>query len=186
MAIPHNLRKGAILRMEGKPYLVLEYWEARTAQRRATLHVKVKDVMLGKVLERTLDDNVPADVIESQNRLLQFLYSDPSACHFMDVQTFDQIDISHDVVGETVTFLVEEAEYRVLFLDEKPVLVEIPPTVILEVVDTPPSAGTSSGNTYKAAKLKNGIEVQVPRFVKTGDKIRVSTENREYLGKDNE
>jgi elongation factor P len=184
MAIPHNLRKGIILRIEGKPYLVLEYWEARTAQRRATLHVKVKDVHQGKVLERTLDDNVPVDLIESQNRLLQYLYSDPGACHFMDVRTYDQVDISHEIVGETEAFLVEETEYRVLFLDEQPVLVEIPPSVTFEVVDTPPSAGTASGNTYKTARLKNGMEVQVPRFVKTGDRVRISTETREYLGKD--
>lgn len=186
MPIPHNLRKGVILRMDGKPYLVIDYWESRTGQRRPTLHVKVKDVLLGKVLERSIDGDSPVDELDSQNRVLQFLYSDPAACHFMDVRTFDQFDIPHQVVGDGKVFLLEEAEYKVLFLDGAPVLVDLPPAVVLEVTQTPPSAGTASGNTNKAATLSNGIEVQVPRFIKAGDRVRISTDTREYLGKDNE
>lgn len=186
MPIPHNLRKGVIMRLDGKPYVVLEYWESRTGQRRPTLYVKIKDLMLGKVLERTISGDSPVDELDSQNRLLQYLYSDPAACHFMDVRTFDQLEIPHDVVGDSKIFLLEENEYKVLFLDGKPVLVELPPAVVLEVTQTPPSAGTSSGNTNKAATLSNGLEVQVPRFIKTGDKVRVSTETKQYLGKDNE
>jgi elongation factor P len=186
MAIPHNLKKGVILRVEGQPYVVLDYWEARTAQRRGTLHVKLRDVKRGKVVERTLDDRSEADVMDSSTRVLQYLYSDPGAYHFMDVRTYDQIAIPAEVVGDSAPFLVEETEYRALFLDEQPVVVEIPPAIVLEVVETPPSAGTASGNTYKAAKLKGGMEVSVPRFVKSGDRIRISTETREYLGKESE
>jgi len=184
MAIPQNLRKGVILRVEGQPYVVLDYWEARTAQRRGTLHVKLRDVHKGKVIEKTLDDRTDADVIESSNRTLQYLYSDPSACHFMDMRTFDQVAVAKEVVGEAQVFLVEEGEYRVLFLDAEPVQVEVPPAVVLEVKETPPSAGTASGNTYKAAQLANGIEITVPRFIKVGDRVRISTETREYLGKE--
>jgi len=184
MAIPQNLKRGVILRVDGQPYLVLEYWEARTAQRRSTLHVKLKDVKRGKVIEKTLDDRSEADVMDSHTRVLQYLYSDTATCHFMDVRTYDQLEIPLELVADRALFLVEEAEYKVLFLDDQPVTVEIPPTVTLEVLDTPPSSGTTSGNTYKVAKLKGGIEVQVPRFVKTGDRVRVSTETMEYLGKD--
>ena len=184
MAIPHNLRKGVIIQIEGKPYLVLEYWESRTGQRRPTLHVRVKDVKAGKVLEKSIDDGSPVDVMDSQVRVLQYLYADHSAFHFMDVRTYDQIDLPPDVVGDNKVFLLEETEYKVLFLDDQPILVELPPMVVLEVVETPPSAGTASGNTNKAARMSNGIEVQVPRFVKVGDRLRVSTDTREYLGKD--
>jgi len=186
MAIPHNLRKGGIIRLDGKAYLVIEYWESRTGQRRPTLHVKVKDVMLGKVIEKSIDDGSPVDELDSQTRVLQYMYSDPGACHFMDVRTYDQFEIPHEVVGEGSVFLLEEAEYKVLFLDGNAVLVELPPAVTLEVVETPPSAGTASGNTNKAAKLSNGIEVQVPRFIKAGDKVRISPASREYLGKEND
>src|SRR5678815_4321223 len=138
MAIPHNLRKGAIIRLEGKAYLVLEYRESRTGQRRPTLHVKIRDVLQGKVLEKSIDDGVPVDVVDSQTRVLQYLYSDPATCHFMDVRTYDQLDIPHEVVGDGAVFLLEETEYKVLFLEDQPVLVELPPTVVLDVVDTPP------------------------------------------------
>jgi elongation factor P len=184
MAIPQNLRKGVILRVEGQAYVVLDYWEARTAQRRGTLHVKLRDVLRGKVVERTLDDRTDADVADSATRELQYLYSDGSQCHFMDTRNYDQVAIPRDLIGDAHVFLVEETAYRVLFLDEQPVVVEIPPAVALEVVETPPSAGTASGNTYKTAVLRGGIEVSVPRFVKTGDRVRISTETREYLGKD--
>lgn len=186
MAIPHNLKKGAIIRLEGKPYIVIEYWEARTGQRRPTLHVKVRDVKAGRVLDKSIDEGSPVDLMDSQTRVLQYLYSDVSTCHFMDVRTYDQLEIPHSVVGDNAVFLLEETEYKVLFLDDQPVLVELPPVVVLEVADTPPMAGTGSGNTNKAARMSNGIEVQVPRFVKKGDRIRVSTETRQYQGKDNE
>jgi elongation factor P len=184
MAIPSNLRKGVILRVDGEPYVVLDYWEARTAQRRATLHVKLRDVKRGKVVERTLDDRSNADVMDSSTRVLQYLYSDANACHFMDTRSYDQVAVPKSVVGDGEVFLVEEGEYKVLFLDEEPVVIEIPPTVVFEVIETPPSAGTSSGNTNKAARLRGGIEVSVPRFIKTGDRVRINTETREYLGKE--
>ena len=186
MAIPHNLRKGAIIQLDGKPYLVLEYWESRTGQRRPTLHVKVKDVKLGKVLEKSIDDGSPVDLMDSQIRVLQYMYSDTSTCHFMDIRNYDQLEIPLAIVGDNKVFLLEETEYKVLFLDDVPILVDLPPVVVLEVIDTPASAGTASGNTNKAAQMSNGIEVQVPRFIKKGDRIRVSTETRDYQGKDNE
>ena len=184
MAIPQNLKKGIVLRIEGQPYVVLDYWVARTAQRRATLHVKIRDVKRGKVLEKTLDDKSNVDEIESHLRILQYLYSDSGACHFMDIRNYDQIAVPKEVVGDGQKFLLEETEYRVLFLDAEPVQVEIPPTVVSEVVDTPPTSGTTSGNTYKAAKLKCGIEMSVPHFIKVGDRVRINTENLEYLGKE--
>src|SRR2546422_1025861 len=170
MAIPQNLKKGVILRIEGQPYVVLDYWEARTGQRRPVLHAKLRDVLKGKVVERTLDDKSDADVVDSSNRVLQYLYSDQASCHFMDVRTYDQIAVPKEVIGDAQFFLIEETEYRVLFLDGQPVQVEIPPAIVLEVLDTPPSSGTASGNTYKKAKLRGDLEVSLPRFIKTADK----------------
>lgn len=184
MAIPQNLRKGAVLKIDGQPHVVLDYWEARTAQRRATLHVKTRDLLKGKVMERTLDDKTDADLMESQVRFLQYMYSDASACHFMDVRTYDQFALPRELIADREAFLIEEAEYRVLFIEDRPVLVELPPTVTLEVVDAPPSAGTASGNTDKVAVLKGGIEVKVPRFIQRGDRVRINTETLEYLGKE--
>lgn len=184
MAIPPNLRKGVVLRIDGQPCVVLDYWEARTAQRRATLHVKIRDLLKGKVMEKTIDDRTDADVMESQVRFLQYLYSDASACHFMDVRTYDQFALPRDLVADREMFLIEETEYRVLFLEDRPVLVELPPTVTLDVVEAPPSAGTTSGNTDKVAVLRGGIQVKVPRFIQRGDRVRINTETLEYLGKE--
>jgi elongation factor P len=184
MAIPENLKKGAIISLDGQPYVVLDYWEARTAQRRGTLHVKLRDVKRGKVVERTLDDRSNADVMESHVHLLKYLYADAAAYHFMDTRSYEQVELPRALLGDGAVFLVDEGEYRVLYLEEQPVVVEIPPAVTFEVMETPPSAGTASGNTNKTARLKGGLEVSVPRFIKAGDRVRISTETREYLGKE--
>lgn len=189
MAIPKNLKKGTVIRIEGQPCLVLDYWEAKTAQRRATLHVKLRDIQKGKVVERTLDDKTDVDLLESTVRLMQYLYSDRASFAFMDSQTFDQISIPKEQIGDLEPFLEPEKEYRVLFLEGQFLSVEIPPAVVLEVTETAaPSKGTGTigGNVYKDAILKTGIKVMVPLFIKIGDLIRINTSTREYLGKENE
>ncbi len=190
MAIPKNLKKGTVIRVEGQPYIVVDYWEAKTAQRRATLHVKLRDMEKGKIVERTLDDKAQVDLLESTVRIMQYLYSDRASFTFMDNQTYDQVSIPREQMGEEAErFLLPEAEYRVLFLESQPLQVELPASVSLQVVETaPPGGGTATkgGNVYKDAVLQTGLKVMVPLFIKIGDLIRVSTESREYLGKENE
>ncbi len=184
MAIPENLKKGTILRIEGQLYLVLDYWESRTAQRRSTLHVKLKDIQRGKVLDKTIDDRTDVDVAESQVRLLQYLYLDQAACHFMDPRSFEQFSVPRELLEGKENFLIEEVEYKVLFIEGQPILVELPPTVTLDVVETPPAAPSSAGNTDKIAILRGGISARVPRFIQVGDRVRINTETLEYLGKE--
>ncbi len=189
MAIPKNLKKGAVIRFEGQPYLVIDYWEAKTAQRRATLHVKLRDFQKGKVFERTLDDKAEVDLVDSNVRIMQFLYSDRASFTFMDSQSFDQIVLPREQLEEIEPFLEPEHEYRVLFLENQPLNVELPPAVVLEVTETAtPSKGTGTigGNVYKEAVLKTGVKVMVPLFIKQGDLIRINTASREYLGKESE
>ncbi len=189
MAIPKNLKKGTVIRFEGQPYLVLDYWEAKTAQRRATLHVKLRDLEKGKVFERNLDDKAEVDIVDSTVRFMQYLYSDRASFTFMDNQTYDQVAIPREQMADAEPFLEPEAEYRVLFVESQPIQVELPAAVVSEVVETAAPAkgtGTIGGNVYKDAVLKTGLKVKVPMFIKNGDKIRVSTDTREYLGKENE
>jgi len=189
MAIPKNLKKGAVIRFEGQPYLVIDYWEAKTAQRRATLHVKLRDFQKGKVFERTLDDKAEVDLVDSNVRIMQFLYSDRASFTFMDSQSFDQIVIPREQMEELEPFLEPEREYRVLFLENQPLHVELPPAVVLEVTETAATSkgtGNSGGNVYKEAVLKTGLKVMVPLFIKQGDLIRINTASREYLGKESE
>lgn len=187
MAIPRNLKKGSVIRFEGQPHLVIDYWEAKTAQRRATLHVKLRDLKKGRLVERTLDDKTEVELVESTVRIMQYLFSDRSAFTFMDSQNFDQVALPAEQVEDLEPFLEEGKEYRVLFLEGQPLQVELPPAVVLEVVETAPaSKGTGSigGNVYKDARLKTGLKVMVPLFIKEGDLIRINTASREYLGKE--
>jgi len=189
MAIPKNLKKNAVIRVQGQTFIVIDYWEAKTAQRRATLHAKLRDIHSGKIFERTLDDKESVEIVDSHSRVMQYLYADRSAFTFMDNQTYDQVAIPREQLAESEPFLIPEAEYRVLFLESQPLSVELPASVSLEVKETAaPSKGTGSigGNVYKDAVLSTGIQVQVPLFIKVGDKVRISPSTREYLGKENE
>jgi len=189
MAIPKNLKKGTVIRVEGQPFVVVDYWEAKTAQRRATLHVKLRDLARGKIVERTLDDKAQVDLMDSTVRFMQFLYADRGSFTFMDGQTFDQIAMPREQLEDLEPFLIPETEYRVLFLESQPISVEVPPAVVLQVTETaPPSKGTGNvgGNVYKDAVLSTGLKVMVPLFIKIGDRIRVDTATRQYSGKENE
>jgi elongation factor P len=187
MAIPKNLKKGTVIRVEGQPFVVVDYWEAKTAQRRATLHVKLRDLEKGKVFERTLDDKAQVDLLESNVRIMQYLYADRAAFTFMDNQTYEQVSIPRDQAGDIEPFLVPDGEYRVLYLESQPISVELPPTVVMEVKETAPqSKGAGGGSVYKDALVTTGITVLVPLFIKNGDRIRINVGTREYLGKESE
>jgi elongation factor P len=117
-------------------------------------------------------------------REMQYLYKDGDAFHFMDTATYDQLHIDAEVLGDSVNYLIADSLIKVEFYDEKPVGIELPPTVDLKVEDTVPGIkGATASAQVKPARLETGLVVQVPPFVNPGDTVRVSTETGEYLGR---
>jgi elongation factor P len=185
MSLTEDLHKGMVIRHEGQIFTVLDFKVAQTGKQRPTVHIKLRSVTGGHTTERTLDqlgkiEEVPADV-----RQMQYLYSSGKERVFMDTESFEQYPLGDDLLGDSVPFLVEEETYRFLLIEGQPVAIQLPSVVVLEVVDTAPveHAGGST-NVQKDAKLNSGITIRVPLFIKNGDKIKVKTENREYVGKE--
>ena len=117
---------------------------------------------------------------------MQFLYENGGEFSFMDSQTFDQVDVPTDNLGDAKWYMLENEEYQVLFLDNEAIAVDLPASVVLEVVQTEPSArGDTVSNVTKPAKLQTGLEVKVPPFVKEGDKVKVDTRSGAYLERAN-
>lgn len=185
MSLTDDLHKGMVIRHEGELYTVLDFSVAQTGKQKATVHVKLKAIKTGHTSERTLDQLGKIEEVPTEMRSMQYLYASGQERVFMDTETFEQYHLTEDMLGDSVPLLVDEETYRILLIDGNPVSLQLPPIVVLEVVDTAPvehAGGTT--NVHKEARLSSGISVQVPLFIKNGDKIRVKTENREYQGKE--
>lgn len=185
MSLAEGLHKGMIIRHEGHLYTVEDYSIARTGKQKPTVHVKLRSLASGKPADRTLDELGKIEEVPHETRPMQYLYAAGNEHVFMDSETFEQNPIGEDVLGTAVDFLVEQETYRFRVIEGNIAAIQLPDMVVLEVTDTAPveHAGGSS-NVYKEANLASGLVVQVPLFIKTGDKIRVNTDNRQYEGKE--
>jgi elongation factor P len=185
MSLTEQLHKGMVIRHEGQLYTVLDYEVAQTGKQKPTVHVKLRAVKSGHATERTLDQLGKIEEVPSEVRQMQYLYASGEQRVFMDAESFEQYSLGQEIIGEGIDFLVEEETYKILTIDNQPVSFQLPPVVVLEVVDTAPveHAGGST-NVQKEAKLACGITIHVPLFIKNGDKIRVTTDNRQYQGKE--
>lgn len=181
-----DLKNGTTFEINGKPFIVQKFAHQKIARGGGTVKVALRNLSTGKVQESTFQSTVKFDEIQTSKRRLQFLYSDADNAVFMIPDNYEQIEIPLDIVGEQIVFIKEGEEVNVLFWEDKALTVEIPPSVILSVSETDPGVkGNSASNMYKGAKLENGLEVRVPLFIKTGDKVKVDTRSFEYLERAN-
>ncbi len=177
-----QIRVGNILEIEGSLYKVSYTQHVTPGKGVACMQTKMKNIMTGKNLEkrfRSADKVEKADVMD---RNMQYLYEDQEGFIFMDLETFDQITISKDLVGDSAVFLVDEGEYSVSFYDENPVGVNFPNSVDLKVVVAPPEVKKATAtSSLRPVELENGMTVNVPVFIKEGDVVKVNTETKEYM-----
>lgn len=179
-----DLRIGQGIRIDGKIAVVTSYEHRTPGNLRAFVQLGWKEVTTGKNAERRLN---PADDIETaelDRRPMEYLYSDNHGATFMDTETFDQIIVPEDVLGNALLYLTPNTECIVLTHDGNPVLVELPSAVELTVTDTPPGIkGATATNQSKDATLETGLRTKVPPFIVTGEKIKVSTADGSYLSR---
>lgn len=186
-----ELRQGSTYRKDNVPYLILKADRHQSTSgkkaRAAEMKFKIKDLISGKVQEITvLSTEMIDDIILDRNQM-QFLYAMDEEYFFMDQETFDQITLSKDDLGDAVDFLVEEMVIQVLMYEGTPVGVELPNTVIREVTYTEPGLkGDTIGKATKPATVSTGYTLQVPLFIKIGDKIKIDTRTGEYMERAND
>lgn len=185
MSLTEDLHKGMVIRHEGQLFTVLDYHVAQTGKQKPTVHVKLRSLSTGHTGERTLDQLGKIEQVASEVREMQYLYASGQKRVFMDAQTYDQYELGEQVLGNSTPYLIEEQSYRFLTIEGQPVNIQLPSAVVLEVADTaPPEHAGGGSSVFKEAELSSGMTVMVPLFIKTGDKIRVSTDNHEYQGKE--
>jgi len=186
MYTPSDFRKGLRIVVDDQPYYVVDYQHFKMGRGKANIRTKLKHIKTGAVVEKVFSSNDSFKPPDMEDKKMQYLYENSGEMAFMDSRTFEQITIAGENLGDAKYYLLENEEYRVLFLDGEAISVDIPTSVILEVVQTEPSArGDTVSNVTKPATLQTGLTVKVPPFVKEGDKVKVDTRTGEYLERAN-
>jgi elongation factor P len=183
MATTSDLRTNIIIRYNGQLHRVTEFHHHAPGNWRAMVIMKLKNMQTGKTIEERVRAGSDIDIVRVDKRPMQYLYSDGSTYHFMDNETFEQIEIPEDVIGDPARFMKESDMVDVLFYDENQVLgVEVPVFATLKVIDAPVALrGDTATNVNKSVTLETGAVIQAPAFVVEGDSVRVDTRTGEYI-----
>ena len=183
MATTSDLRTNIIIRYNGQLHRVVEFHHHAPGNWRAMVIMKLKNVQTGKVIEDRVRAGSDIEIVRVDKRPMQFLYRDGETYHFMDTETFEQIEIPEDTIGDPARFLKDGEMADILFFDDNQILgVEVPFFVALKVTEAATALrGDTATNVNKQVTLETGAVVQVPAFVTEGDTVRVDTRTGEYI-----
>lgn len=177
-----DIRKGLKVLMDGNPYTVVEFQFVKPGKGAAFTRTKFKNLLTGAVVERNIRSGEKLEPANVEQRTMQYLYRQDDEMTLMDETNFEQISIGVDLVGDAHDLLKDNMPCDVLFFNNRPVSVELPTFVQLEVTASEPGArGDTSGNVLKPATLETGAVVGVPLFVNVGDLLRIDTRTHEYV-----
>ncbi|HKB90334.1 MAG TPA: elongation factor P [Opitutaceae bacterium] len=184
MPAANDIRKGQVIKFNGEPHLVMETQHRTPGNLRAFVQIKMRNLRYGKALDQRFASTDTIEVLPTDKRTLEFSYADRDAYAFIDPTTFDQIELTEQQLGDVKHYITTGGKVDVLFVDDRPLTVEIPSAVTLKVIESADGIkGDTASNVQKPAKLETGLVVQVPLFVKEGELIRVSTADGSYLGR---
>ena len=186
MATTNDLKNGMTLNIDGQLWNVVEFQHVKPGKGGAFVRTKMKSVLSGKVVEKTLNAGVKVEVASVEKRDMQYLYKDGEDFMFMDSTNYDQIRISKETVGDAIDYMLEHTDAIVAMHEGNPLFIELPASVELKITYTEPGlqGDRSSGGT-KPATVETGITVQVPLFIKQDEKVLVDTRTGAYLGRAN-
>jgi elongation factor P len=184
VATTNDLKNGMTLNIDGQLWNVVDFQHVKPGKGGAFVRTRLKNIMSGKVVDRTFNAGVKVDVASVDKREMSYLYREGEDFVFMDAQDYDQPHIPAATVGDAAGYLLEEQTVVVAFNDGVPLYVELPAAVELTVSHTDPGVqGDRSTGGTKPATLETGAQIQVPLFIVTGEKIRVDTRTGDYLGR---
>ncbi|MEJ2672907.1 MAG: elongation factor P [Deltaproteobacteria bacterium] len=177
-----EFKKGLKIELDGVPYTIVDFQHVKPGKGGAFVRTKLKSLLTGKVLDQTFRSGEKVKKPDLVEREMQYLYRDGDRFCMMDNETFEQIMLTEDQVGEARQYLTENLDVNILFFNQEPVGVDVPLFVELEVVQTEPGVkgDTAAGGT-KPATLESGVTVQVPLFISEGDRVKVDTRTGTYI-----
>ncbi|WP_199424054.1 elongation factor P [Actinotalea solisilvae] len=187
MATTNDLKNGTVLNIDGQLWTVVEFQHVKPGKGGAFVRTKLKNVLSGKVVDRTFNAGTKVETANVDKRDMQYLYKDGTDFVFMDTSSYDQLHVSEATVGDAANYLLESQQAMVATHDGSPLYVELPPSVVLEITYTEPGLqGDRSTGGTKPATLETGAEIQVPLFLEQGTRVKVDTRDGSYLGRVND
>ncbi len=187
MASTSDFKNGLVLNIDGQLWQIVEFQHVKPGKGPAFVRTKLKNVTSGKTVDKTFNAGVKVETATVDRRDMTYLYQDGADFVFMDSETFDQIQIGAELVGDGARFLLENMTVQIAMHEGVPLYVELPVAVDLVVSHTDPGLqGDRSTGGTKPATMETGAEIQVPLFINTGDKLRVDTRDGSYLSRVND
>jgi elongation factor P len=184
MATTNDLKNGMVLKIEGQLWAVVEFQHVKPGKGPAFVRTKLRNVESGKNVDKTFNAGTKVETANVDKRTMQYLYNDGSSYVFMDTSTYEQLEVSPEVVGDAKNFMLENQEAIVATNDGRVLFIELPASVELLIAETEPGLqGDRSTGGTKPATLETGHTIAVPLFITTGEKVKVDTRDSSYLGR---
>jgi len=179
-----EFRRGMAIIFKNDIYLITEFQHVKPGKGQAFIKTKLKNVKTGRVIDNTFKLSEKLEAVRLEGKQMQFLYNDGENFVFMDMESYDQVSIGNELVGENEQFLKEGMVIRILFHQSNPITMEMPTTVDLKVIEADPSVkGDTAGNLTKFVTLETGAKIQVPPFINQGETIRIDTRTGVYVSR---
>jgi elongation factor P len=186
MASTADIKNGVVLSIDGQLWSVIEFQHVKPGKGGAFVRTKLKNVVTGKVVDRTYNAGAKVDIENVDRRDFTYLYNDGDGFVFMDATDYDQITVPAATVGDAANFMLENQSVTIALNNGNPLYVDLPASVVLEITYTEPGLqGDRSTGGTKPATVETGYEIQVPLFLETGTKVKVDTRTGDYLGRVN-
>jgi elongation factor P len=180
--IASDIRRGMAIMFQGEPCRVMEFHHHTPGNLRAMVQAKLRKLRTGTQLEHRFRSTDTVEVAQLETHELDFMYRAGTTYHFMNAENYDQLEVEEDMLGDSAKWMTEGMRIIAEFFEGRPIGIQLPSSLTLEVVDTAPAMKTATKNaSAKPARLSNGVSVNVPEFVQTGEKIRVNPTTGEYL-----
>ncbi|GAA1919051.1 elongation factor P [Nocardioides hwasunensis] len=184
MASTNDLKNGMVLRIEGQLWAVVEFQHVKPGKGPAFVRTKLRNVESGKNVDKTFNAGTKVETANVDKRTMQYLYNDGSSYVFMDTSTYEQLEVTPEIVGDAKNFMLENQEAIVATNDGRVLFIELPASVELLISETEPGLqGDRSTGGTKPATLETGHTIAVPLFITTGEKVKVDTRDSSYLGR---
>ena len=184
MASTNDLKNGMVLKIEGQLWSVVEFQHVKPGKGPAFVRTKLRNVESGKNVDKTFNAGTKVETANVDKRTMQYLYNDGSSYVFMDTTTYEQLEVTPEVVGDAKNFMLENQEAIVATNDGRVLFIELPASVELLIAETEPGLqGDRSTGGTKPATLETGHTIAVPLFITTGEKVKVDTRDSSYLGR---
>jgi elongation factor P len=184
MATTNDIKNGSVLNLDGQLWNVIEFQHVKPGKGGAFVRTKMRNVMSGKVVDKTFNAGTKVDFATVDRRDYQYLYQDGADYVFMDTTDYEQVTVPASVVGDAANFMLENQIVTIAMNEGVALYLDLPASVVLEVTYTEPGLqGDRSTGGTKPATLETGYEIQVPLFLETGTKVKVDTRSGDYLGR---